>query len=349
MHILFISRKYPPQKGGMENYSKNLFEHLPKPKSKIVLTKSQKHLWWFGVYAFFKAIALSGKITSIHLGDAALAPLGRLLKSVTKKSFVVTVHGLDITYKNSVYQKLVIPALTKADHVVAVSTYTKNLLIKRGISESKVAVIPNGLNSKYLEEAKRKHDSSTLKKLNIPQEFTILLTVGRFIKRKGHAWFIKNVLPELPQNTHYVCAGNGPEKNRIFKTAKEQKTESRVHILENLSNNEIHTLYSQADIFVMPNQQTSDCIEGFGIVAIEAAAHGLPVVASSIEGITDAASHETGYLVNPNKEEFATILSKLISNKDSAKNATGKAQQHIAKNFHWETLIKKYTEIHKNL
>lgn len=347
MHILFISRKYPPQKGGMENYSKNLFKHLPKHKSKIVLTKSQKHLWWFSIYAFFKALTLSSKLTSIHLGDAALAPLGRILKSITKKPFVVTAHGLDITYRNSIYQRLVVSALKQANHIVAVSSHTKKLLIEKEILESKITVIPNGLDSEYLEEAKRKRDSNRLEKLNIPQGSTVLLTVGRLVERKGHAWFVKNVLPELPQNAHYICAGNGPEKSRILEAAKDYKTESQVHILENLSNNEIHALYAQTDFFIMPNQQTNDSVEGFGIVAIEAATHGLPVIASSIEGITDAVSRETGYLVNPNKKEFATILTELISKPSSAHKIIDRAPKHIAENFHWEKLIKKYTEIHK--
>ena len=109
MKLLFITRKYPPSVGGMENYSYELFKHLKiiNEDTYLIANKyNNKVLTFFIPYSFFKALYLiwTKRITHVHLGDGLLAFEGKLIKKITKVKTSITVHGLDITFDNSFYQ-----------------------------------------------------------------------------------------------------------------------------------------------------------------------------------------------------------------------------------------------------
>lgn len=80
--------------------------------------------------------------------------------------------------------------------------------------------------------------------------------------------------------------------------------QKRVHLLGYLPESQLKTVYAAADVFVMPNLPVSGDVEGFGLVALEAATYALPVVAAALEGIQDAVVPErTGYLLSAGDAE----------------------------------------------
>jgi glycosyltransferase involved in cell wall biosynthesis len=97
-----------------------------------------------------------------------------------------------------------------ADKIFPVSEYTKQQCVERGIPVTKLQVIHNGIDLKCnnpmaIQENHRFNE-------NYPLELEgkkVLLTVGRLIKRKGHQWFIKNVMPKLGNEYLYLIAGEG--------------------------------------------------------------------------------------------------------------------------------------------
>jgi hypothetical protein len=112
MKVLFLTRKYPPVVGGMENQSYNLiknFKEINKENFLIANKKGNKFLPFFLIGSFFKALYLiwKEKITHLHLGDGLMALEGKWIKSLTGVKTMVTIHGLDITHKNIVYQKII--------------------------------------------------------------------------------------------------------------------------------------------------------------------------------------------------------------------------------------------------
>ena len=84
--------------------------------------------------------------------------------------------------------------------------------ILRGIPKEKVEVIPVGLESDDVEIFSEEKKSAIMTRINIPVKGKfVLITVGRLVKRKGHAWFIEHVLKNLPNHYIYLIAGDGPE------------------------------------------------------------------------------------------------------------------------------------------
>lgn len=355
MKILFITRAYPPIIGGMEKFSYKVTTTVSKlcPSFIIANTKGKKNIPLFLIYAFFKSIYLiwKEKIDVIHLGDPVLSPIGLLLKYIFNKPVIVTLHGLDITLPNRLYQLIIPPILKKFDKYICISSATKDEAIKHGLEATKCAIIPVGIEDNlFLKKPKGIIRKKLEKELNINfKNKIILLSVGHLVKRKGFYWFIKNVLPNLGKNYFYLVIGGfgnqskGNEKIKIENTIKELGLSNQVILAGKVSDKILRLAYNSADIFIMPNIKVRGDLEGFGMVATEAASCCLPVIASRLEGIKDAIiDKKNGFLVKPEqKEEFIKTISLIT--KDLNKNKFGKeAREFTIKNYNWESICRNY-------
>jgi glycosyltransferase involved in cell wall biosynthesis len=341
MRILFITRKYPPSIGGMEKVSYELAQSLGKQTDITVIAwgGSQKFLPFFLAKAFFLSLwqIPTKKITHIHLGDGVLAPFGLVLGSLTRKPVSVTIHGLDITYKKPLFQKIIPGAVRQLNSVICISEATKAECVTRGIDPKKITVIPWGVNPKEFEIEATREDLEKIAGMSLEGK-TVLITVGRLVKRKGVAWFVEEVIPRLDDSFVYLVAGDGSEREAIQEAIAKNRLDSRVKLLGKVSEESKKILYKTSDAFVMPNIHISGDMEGFGMVAIEASSAGLPIIASNLEGIRDAIiSNQTGLLVSPEKSiEFINALKK-------SKNFERVAVANTSKNaFNWTNVAKKY-------
>jgi glycosyltransferase involved in cell wall biosynthesis len=342
--ILFISKNYPPKIGGLESYSYNLIREFEKHHhvTKIVLSKSNINLIWFVPYSFFRALFIAWKhsIRHIHLCDAFLSPVGILLKLSLGAHVSVSIHGLDITYKNFFYQLLIPHCIARLDKIISVSRATRNECKRRNIPVQKCVIIPNGIrpDELYLSDSidglRSKLEKITGRALN---DRKILVTVGRLVKRKGVTWFVDRVMPHLDSSYIYIIAGDGPEFKPIQQTVLSRQLENRVVMLGRVSNDTRKILFNAADIFIMPNNTVANDIEGFGIVVIEAGSCGLPVVASNLQGIKDAVTeNKTGYLIDEGDTNgFLGRIRSMNLNKVDIRSC-------VNARFNWTTIYRSY-------
>jgi len=304
MKVLFIARTYPPIIGGMERFASDFYNNYRKMDEIDLLANpgGKKTLIYFFFRTVIFLIVNSAKYDVIHFSDAILSPLIPVIRTFSNAKISFTVHGLDIVYTNFGYQKIILPFLRKADRVFAVSQHTMEQCKTRGIPSEKLMVIPNCMNFERqpAEDSPEMDDQKFLAKFNIDTGGKkILLTVGRLIKRKGHAWFLENVISQLPNHFIYLIAGLGPEYDTLQSMVVESKLTGRVYLLGRISDSEKEYLYRIADLFIMPNIHVPGDQEGFGIVVLEAGSHGLPVIAADLEGIRDAViDGKTGHLIN---------------------------------------------------
>lgn len=303
MKLLFITRTYPPLIGGMEKFASDFYENYSKKKGDIdVLANSggKKMMPFFFIKVIYFLVFYSRSYDVIHLYDAVLSPLTLIIKAFSRAKISFTVNGLDIVYSHFGYQKFIPFFLGKADKIFAISYHTMEQCTLRGIPKGKLEVIPVGFDFGAAEIFSDDKKSVIMSRFNVPENDTkLLITVGRLVKRKGHVWFIENVLKELPTHYLYLIAGDGPERDSIMETVRRLKLEKQVYLLGQISNEEKACLYQVAYRFVMPNISVENDQEGFGIVLLEAGHYGLPVIASNIEGIKDSViDQKTGRLVN---------------------------------------------------
>jgi len=343
--ILFISRNYPPMKGGLENYSYNLirlFEnHLGTYK--IVLGKPRTHLLWFIPYCFVKALylILSKDVKRLHLCDAFLAPLGLALGKLTGIQVTLSVHGLDITYPNRLYQYVIPRSAGKLDHIICVSKWTRMECIGRGIPVQKCSVIPNGVEAesfqgsisagrRAIEELMGEHIGGR----------KIILYVGRLIERKGVKWFVSEVMPKLDRIYLLLVVGDGPEYEYIKQVIETTGLGKRVFLLGAVDDETRNSIYRAADIFIMPNVTIPGDVEGFGIAALEAGVNGLPVLASDIQGLKDAViDGETGYLL---EEKCARGFIEKIYSLNMERDVVRSVVKRV---YGWDRIFRSYERV----
>lgn len=346
--LIIISRNYPPMIGGLETFSFHFIENVKASCEydviPITLGRSKVHLLWFLPYALLRGLLIGRKDESqIHLCDGALAPLGLFFKFFNKSIVSITLHGLDLTFDNRFYSKFVPFCIRKLNCIICVSSSTKNEAIVRGIPESKCFIIGNGIRDDwYPGKLNNFTVDSSFKKLLVEGDFkgkTVLLSLGRMIKRKGVFWFVSNVVKLLDDSFVYIIAGDGPEKDRIEAFVESNKLKEKVYLLGGVSEEIKMQLYLTANLFIMPNIKVSGDIEGFGITAIEAGACGVPVIASNIEGLQDAVVHnKTGLLVRSEDPiAFSSSIIKATSFFDKES-----VQVEVMSRYSWKHIIKEY-------
>jgi glycosyltransferase involved in cell wall biosynthesis len=196
-------------------------------------------------------------------------------------------------------------------------------------------------------------------KLNINKDNFIILYVGRLEWRKGIGTLItavKLLKSEVPNLKILIVGGKiyGRQKNfsdfkeyqRLLKKTEEEGVKEIVHFKGRIDHVQLPLFYSAADVFVVPSYY-----EPFGLVALEANASQVPVVASRVGGLqTTIKDGETGLLFEPrNCLDLKEKILKLYTSKDLAEKITKNAYENVKENYSWTNIADKIDQIYKSL
>ena len=350
--ILFITRKYPPSVGGMEKLSYEMTQAVGRiVPTRVIAWRGPRWGWpLFAAWAFFAGLwaCLTLPVRFIHVSDPVIAPLGLVLARLTGRRWGLNVHGLDILYSNPLYQATVIPCIRCADAVIAISCAAREACLFKGIAPDRCSVIPVGLNIPP-EEADPLHASGRLRTARgfETAHHSVLLTVGRLIPRKGVDWFVREVVPALAKarpDVLYLIAGEGPARPDIRQSIRHSRLQDRVALLSRVSDQTLLDLYATTTLFVMPNVPVQGDLEGFGVVAIEAASRGIPVLASRLEGIQDAiVDGENGILLPPgDASAWVAAICGLLSDEEARMRLGARAREFTQAHYNWEQFARDY-------
>ncbi len=363
LRVLYISHLHPQKNavlenmGGMQRVSMQLVDELSRHPNvelrPITLETSWKYAginttWFlFRLIGELPAIIRSWKPDVVLFSSMVTASLSIVLKKMVDVPLVTVNHGQDVTMPVAVYQALVPRIFNSLDGVVSVSGATRQVCIDRGMDPGKGTVIPNGFVEDRIGEVIKKNDArkrlENLVDLNF-SNLPILLTVGRMVRRKGHVWFIREVLPKINHSFHYIVIGDGPERPKVVEAVNKSESSTYIHLLGRQPDGVLKAAYAAADIFVMPNIPVPGDMEGFGIVLLEANLAGTATVASDLEGIRDVVCNgENGYRVPPEKPElFAEKIDNMLT-LDSY-DIGERARAYVEAKFNWKSVIQQYVD-----
>jgi len=288
--VLFITRTWHGI-GGLQRLSRDLWREMEKKYGSQAAVIHPSKPGFLALIAFacrsiFRGLR-AGQSVHIHLGDASLCPLGVIISAITGARISVTVAGLDVIYARWWYQWLLRRSLPTMHCVCCISEATAIEVRKRGVRDDRIVVIPCGINTSNLPVR------SSNSNLN-----PTLLMIGRLIPRKGAVWFVDQVLPPLLKRMPHLqlrIIGDGPDRPFLERLIRCNCLGDHLVLLGAVDDDRRNKEILAADLFLMPNIPVRGDSEGFGIVCIEASARGLPVVASRLEGITEAVIEgETG-------------------------------------------------------
>jgi glycosyltransferase involved in cell wall biosynthesis len=363
-NILLISSEFPPLPGGIGNHALNLaFSLYKEGKSVTVITnqrskngneevafdiqlpfhvqriKRRKIVLLTYLDRIFQAVKYVSKNKSLTLicsGKFSLWTGGISKVFFPDRKYVAVLHGSEINAGGTISKKITKWSLKQLDVLIAVSNFTKNLVLETA-STLNISVINNGF---------------SLPKIEISQNAIeikgnpAVVTVGNVTYRKGQ----QNGITALPllklqfPEIHYHIIGIPTEKHAFELLAKSLGVDENITFHGVLSNEEVHAIVSNSKVFFMLSDTLKNGdVEGFGIAVLEANYFGLPAIGSKNTGIVDAINDgNSGKLVNQKDTNEIAIAFQEINDNYSHYSKEAKLW---SKNFDWNIVIKKYLEL----
>jgi phosphatidylinositol alpha-1,6-mannosyltransferase len=149
----------------------------------------------------------------------------------------------------------------------------------------------------------------------------------------------------------YWVVGEGPDRPAIENTIIQQGLQDRVILFGDVDDAGLMTAYRLADLFIMPNIYVPGDVEGFGIVALEAALNKVCVVASRLEGIVDAITDQkNGILVPPGDTvAYVQTIETLLNQTEQRRQCAQNAQQFTIARFSWSKIVGQYLEVYSSV
>lgn len=219
------------------------------------------------------------------------------------------------------------------------SAFTHDLALSKGIAADKLRVVRLGVPLPADPEAVRQRA-----RLAHPEwcDHPLVLTVGRLVPQKGHRLLLEamaTVLPTRPEVRH-VIVGDGPERPALEAQIARLGIASQVQLVGRLAPGTLDELYSLATVFALTSHQVAGQVEGMGYVFLEAAAWGVPAVATRHGGIPEAVlDGVTGALVPAQAPAIAAALAHLLDDSPRRQQMAAAARARVSNEMGLERMI----------
>jgi len=282
-------------------------------------------------------IASTEDFNVIHAHDWMTFPAAISSANLTGKPSIVHIHSTEFDrsgeHVNQAIYDIERYGMHNANKIVAVSNYTKNIIVKRyGVSPDKVDVVHNGV------------EDDGIKRDLVEKRDKVVLYLGRITFQKGPDYFVaaaKKVLEQMT-NVKFIIAGDGDMTKRIIEYAAYLGIGHKVFFTKFLRGNDVKRVYQMADLYVMPSVS-----EPFGIAALEAMKNTVPILISKQSGVAET-------LKNALKVNFWDVTE--MANKITAVLKYQPLRQMLAENgyneagnFRWDKSAAKLNEIYKQV
>ncbi len=187
--------------------------------------------------------------------------------------------------------------LKEADKIIAVSNATKKYVLSLGADPKKITVLHNGVDLNRFKPLTRTRDE-TRRKLGISNEASVAISVRRLVFKNGVDTLIESAEKAIRKNPKliFLVVGKGPDFNAVKSRIEQLRIEKNFRLTGFVSDEELPLYYNAADFFVLPSKSG----EGLPLVALEAMACGLPVIATNVGGTSEIMMEDYGQLVPPN-------------------------------------------------
>ncbi|WP_426700429.1 glycosyltransferase family 4 protein [Rhodanobacter sp. Col0626] len=336
--ILLVTRNLPPLRGGMERLNRHIAIELqvdfqicvvgPEgcrvalPDGIKVHEAPARPLWRFLPQAMIQSLRLARQFKPrvVLAGSGLTAPIAVLAAWLAGGRSALYAHGLDLAVRHRLYRALWLPFLRRCDLCIVNSHHTKGLAVAAGIKPERITIIHPGVS---LPEVGRSSSAEEFRERYDLSDREILLSVGRLTPRKGLREFVREALPEIvrrhPNAVLLVIGDEAPDALngagtgaaiKVQTLARDLGLEQHLLMVGACSDATLTAAYAAADVCVFPLRQIPGDVEGFGMVAIEAAAHGLATVAFDVGGVADAvADGRSGWLVPAG--DYTTMVERI--------------------------------------
>jgi glycosyltransferase involved in cell wall biosynthesis len=269
-------------------------------------------------FRYLKAMCKGIKLAKLQFGKPAIvhahvvlraALLAWILAFYHHIPFIITEHWSgfmngDFQRKNLIYRKLVIFLMRRAAKIVVVSKSLKESLVRIGIEDSKISIIPNIVDA--LPQAENRRFTSFPCRI-------IFLSVADLVDRIKNISDIIKTVAELPEKTdfEYWIVGDGEDKEKLVLLAESLGLlNKKVFFMGRKNNDEVLKIINEVDFLVL-----NSFTETFSVVTAEALLAGKPVISTRCGGPEFFINETNGILIEPgNREVLSAAIISMMSN-----------------------------------
>ena len=253
---------------------------------------------------------------------------------------VVTSHGGDLFgLKGSVFNRLKRYVAQRSAAVTVVSHTMRDVLQELRIADSRINVIPMGVDLQKLFTPPVKHQATG-----------VILFVGRLVEKKGLKYLIE-AMPSIMgkhSNATLKIVGDGQEKEKILERILELGIGEHVEFLGAAANETLTEIYHSSDVVVFPSVVADDGDrEGFGLVLVEALGCECATIVSDLPAMRDIIRDDKSALVVPQKDsvQLAEKICLLLEDDTLRQNLGEQGRAYVLKRFDWEIITSQYKEL----
>ena len=305
-----------------------------------------------GSFPTFTKAVKNNQLIHAHGHPYLTSLLAGKLAKFYDKPFILTQHNTFIEYNNffdkvELINDLAIGKqnLKNADKIIAISNATKEYVLSLGADSRKVVVVYNGVDTDRFRIIPNKR-RDLRRELGISQDAIVILTVRRLVYKNGIDTLLDcaNIVVKKNPKIVFVVVGRGPDLESVRLQVKQLGISMKFRLVGFVSDSDLPSYYNIADLFVLPSKSG----EGLPLVAMEAMACGLPVVATDVGGIKEILPRKYGKLTPPNQP---VLLADGVLEFAEADFNSFKYELHstVKQNFSWDVNVEKLSELYEEL
>ncbi len=357
MRTLVLTNDYPPRPGGIQAYLHALVSRQPADEV-VVLASSWRDSAGFdavqdhlvvraptstllptrSTLRLAHSVARSEGCDRVWFGAAA--PLGMLAPYLRMDRAVASTYGHEVLWAGVPGSRQVLRRIGRGlDEVTYLAAYTRARLAP--VLRTPMTALPSGVDT---EVFRPDCGGDVVRARYGLGDRPVIVCVSRLVPRKGQELLVR-ALPlvrrEIP-DAALLLVGGGPQRASLEKLVASSGLEGSVVVTGSVPWEELPAHYDAGDVFAMPcrSRYAGLEVEGLGIVFLEAAACGLPVVAGRSGGSPDTVREgETGYLVDGGSvTEVAARLVELLDDPERAAHMGRTGRAWMQRDWGWDDL-----------
>jgi len=235
----------------------------------------------------------------------------------------------------------------RSDRVIACSYYMREQIVDIfGVDESKVAVIPNGIDPDDLQPTNGQELEQLRAEFAAPGERLVLL-IGRLVYEKGFQLALEAMprLVEAVPGTRFLVAGSGTHEQELHAQARELGLMEHGTFLGWIGDDVLHSLYRIADVCVVPS-----IYEPFGLVALEAMASDCPCIVADTGGLREVVPHnEAGLRFRArDPEALGEMVERVLTDPALRDRLVAEGSEHVLR-FDWGDVAESTAAVYADL
>ncbi len=357
MKIAHVTPVYPPYRGGMGAIAHAYTERLRALGHTVEVFQPK---WKFGNAGFLslKNLRRLKDFDVIHLHYPFYGGAEQILGTTPGVVPVVVTYHMDATADGikgaffRVHRRLIQPLILRRAKKILVSSldYAKHSSLARFKHQDRIVELPFGVDVTRFHPVATEEEVALRVRLGIPSDTLVLLFVGGM--DEAHAFkgmpVLLEALKQIDQPFHLIAVGDGSLRPRFEATAATFTHHAHLHFVGAVDPEELPVYYRAADIHVFPS---TTCAEAFGLVALEAAASGIPTIALDLPGVRTVVKHnETGLVTTPGDvPELKMAIERLLNDAALREKLGAAARKRVVAEYASPMLMERLIQIYSAL